>query len=57
MGSSGNNLLAEYSGSVVTTLDTIVVGLLFASSSVATFVNQIRNVSSLLQLEVAEEIL
>jgi len=57
VGSSGNNLLAEYSGSVVTTLDTIVVGLLFASSSVATFVNQIRNVSSLLQLEVAEEIL
>lgn len=45
------------SGSLVTTLDNVAVGLLFAGSSVATIVNQIENVRSLLRVEVAEEIL
>ncbi|UCD00160.1 MAG: hypothetical protein JSW66_09820 [Phycisphaerales bacterium] len=45
------------SGSLVTTLDNIAVGLLFAGSSVATIVNQIENVRSLLKVEVAEQIL
>ncbi|ABA58311.1 conserved hypothetical protein [Nitrosococcus oceani ATCC 19707] len=45
------------SGSLVTTLDNIAVGLLFAGSSVATIVNQIENVRSLLRVEVAEQIL
>lgn len=45
------------SGSLVTTLDGVAVGLLFAGSSVATIVNQIENVRSLLRVEVAEQIL
>lgn len=45
------------SGSLVTTLDNIAVGLLFAGSSIATIVNQIENVRSLLRVEVAEQIL
>jgi hypothetical protein len=45
------------SGSLVTTLDNVAVGLLFAGSSVATIVNQIQHVRSLLRVEVAEEIL
>jgi hypothetical protein len=45
------------SGSLVTTLDNIAVGLLFAGSSVAMIANQIENVRSLLRVEVAEQIL
>jgi hypothetical protein len=45
------------SGSLVTTLDDVAVGLLYAGSSVATIVNQIENVRSLLRVEVAEEVL
>ncbi len=45
------------SGSLVTTLDHVAVGLLFAGSSVATIVNQIENVRSLLRVEVAQQIL
>lgn len=45
------------SGSLVTTLDNVAVGLLFAGSSVATILNQIENVRSLLRVEVAEEVL
>jgi hypothetical protein len=45
------------SGSLVTTLDNVAVGLLFAGSSVATILNQIENVRNLLRVEVAEEIL
>ena len=45
------------SGSLVTTLDNVAVGLLFAGPSIATIVNQIENVRSLLRVEVAEEIL
>jgi len=45
------------SGSLVTTLDNVAVGLLFAGSSVATIVNQIENVRSMLRVEVAEQIL
>jgi hypothetical protein len=42
---------------LVTTLDNVAVGLLFAGSSVATIVNQIENVRSLLRVEVAEQVL
>ncbi|MDT3738829.1 MAG: hypothetical protein RO257_04935 [Candidatus Kapabacteria bacterium] len=45
------------SGSLITTLDDIAVGLLFAGSSVATIINQIENVRSLLKVEVAEQIM
>jgi hypothetical protein len=45
------------SGSLVTTLDDVAVGLLFAGSSIATIINQIENVRSLLKVEVAEQIL
>lgn len=45
------------SGSLVTTLDNVAVGLLFAGSSITTIVNQIENVRSLLQVEVGEQIL
>jgi hypothetical protein len=45
------------SGSLVTILDEVAVGLLFAGSSIATIVNQIENVRSLLRVEVAERIL
>jgi hypothetical protein len=43
------------SGSLVTTLDDVAVGLLFAGSPVVTILNQIENVRSLLRVEVAEE--
>lgn len=45
------------SGSLITTLDEVAVGLLFAGSSVATIANQIENVRSLLRVEVAEQVL
>jgi len=45
------------SGSLVTTLDDVAVGLLFAGSSIVTIINQIENVRSLLRVEVAEQIL
>jgi hypothetical protein len=45
------------SGSLVTTLDNVAVGLLFAGSSVATIANQIENVRRLLRVEVAEQVL
>lgn len=45
------------SGSLVTTLDNVAVGLLFAGSSSAAIVNQLENVRSLLRVEVAEQIL
>jgi hypothetical protein len=45
------------SGSLVTTLDDVAVGLLFAGSSTVTILNQIENVRSLLRVEVAEQIL
>ena len=45
------------SGSLVTTLDNVAVGLLFAGSSTATILNQIENVRSLLRVEVAEQLL
>ncbi len=45
------------SGSLVTTVDNVAVGLLFAGSSIATIVNQIENVRNLLRVEVAEQIL
>jgi hypothetical protein len=44
------------SGSLVLTLDNVAVGLLFAGSSVATIVNQIENVRSLLRVEVAQQV-
>jgi hypothetical protein len=45
------------SGSLVTTLDNVAVGLLFAGSAQVTICNQIENVRSLLRIEVAEQIL
>lgn len=45
------------SGSLVTTLDNVAVGLLFAGSPLATILNQIENVRSLLRIEAAEQIL
>ena len=45
------------SGSLVTTLDNVALGLLFAGSSVATIVNHIENVRSLLRVEVGEQLL
>jgi hypothetical protein len=45
------------SGSLITTLDEVAVGLLFAGSSVATIANQIENVRSLLRVEIAEQVL
>lgn len=45
------------SGSLVLSLDNVAVGLLFAGSAIATIVNQIENVRSLLRVEVAERIL
>jgi hypothetical protein len=45
------------SGSLVMTIDNVAVGLLFAGSSVATIVNQIENVRSLLRVEVAQQVL
>jgi hypothetical protein len=45
------------SGSLITTLDDVAVGLLFAGSAVATIVNQIEHVRSLLRVEVADQVL
>jgi hypothetical protein len=45
------------SGSLVTTLDNVAVGLLFAGSASATIANQIENVRSGLRVEVAEQIM
>ena len=45
------------SGSLVTTLEHVAVGLLYAGSSVAMIANQIENVRALLRVEVAELIL
>lgn len=45
------------SGSLVTTLDNLAVGLLFAGSDTATILNPIQSVRSLLKVEVAEKIL
>lgn len=45
------------SGSLVLTLDNVAVGLLFAGSSVATIMNQIENVRSLLRVEVAQQVM
>ena len=45
------------SGSLVTTLDNVAVGLLFAGSSVATIVNHFEHVRALLRVEVTEQIL
>ncbi len=45
------------SGSLVLTMDNVAVGLLFAGSSVATIVNQIENVRSLLRVEVAQQVM
>jgi hypothetical protein len=45
------------SGSIVTTLDGVAVGLLFAGSPTVTILNQIENVRALLRVEVAEQIL
>jgi len=46
------------SGSLVTTLDNVAVGLLFAGSPrLSTILNQIENVRSLLRVEVAQQIL
>lgn len=45
------------SGSLVTTLDDVAVGLLFAGSASAMIANQIENVRSLLRVEVGEQIL
>jgi len=45
------------SGSLVTTLDDVAVGLLFAGSPQVTILNQIEGVRALLRVEVAEQIL
>lgn len=45
------------SGSLVTTLDDVAVGLLFAGSASATILNQIENVRALLGVEVGEQVL
>ena len=42
------------SGSLVTSFDNVAVGLLFAGSSLATVVNHLENVRSLLRVEIAE---
>jgi len=43
--------------SLVTTLDDVAVGLLFAGSATSTIVNHIENVRAMLEVEVAEQIL
>jgi hypothetical protein len=44
------------SGSLVTSLDNVAVGLLFAGSSVVTVANHIENVRALLRVEIAEQL-
>lgn len=45
------------SGSLITTLDDVAIGLLFAGSNVATIANQIEHVQNLLGVLVAEQVL
>lgn len=52
-----NMSAAGDSGSLVTSMDNVAIGLLFAGSSAATILNQIENVRSLLRVEVADQIL
>jgi hypothetical protein len=44
------------SGSLVTTLDNVALGLLFAGSTQSTIVNHFENVRSLLRVEIAEQL-
>ncbi|MFD9883624.1 hypothetical protein ACFWZT_19440 [Streptomyces alboflavus] len=44
------------SGSLVTSLDNVALGLLFAGSSTVTVVNHIENVRALLRVEIAEQL-
>ncbi|GAA2081725.1 hypothetical protein GCM10009801_40930 [Streptomyces albiaxialis] len=44
------------SGSLVTSLDTVALGLLFAGSTLVTVVNHIENVRALLRVEIAEQL-
>ncbi|MFD9910648.1 hypothetical protein [Streptomyces sp. NPDC059063] len=44
------------SGSLVTSLDNVALGLLFAGSSTVTVINHIENVRALLRVEVAEQL-
>jgi len=44
------------SGSLVTSLDNVALGLLFAGSSVVTVANHIENVRALLRVEIAEQL-
>jgi hypothetical protein len=44
------------SGSLVTSLDNVAVGLLFAGSSVVTIANHIENVRAMLRVEIAEQL-
>ena len=52
-----NMSAAGDSGALVTTLDNVAVGLLFAGSTEVTVANQIENVRSLLRVEIAEQVL
>jgi hypothetical protein len=45
------------SGSLITTLDNVAIGLLYAGSSSVTVANQIENVRNALGIEVAEEVM
>jgi hypothetical protein len=45
------------SGSLVTTLDNVAVGLLFAGSTQSTIINHFENVRTLLRIEIAEQLL
>lgn len=45
------------SGSLVTTLDNVVIGLLFAGSAQVTVINYFEHVRSLLRVEIAEQVL
>ncbi|UNO44256.1 hypothetical protein KGS77_28400 [Streptomyces sp. MST-110588] len=44
------------SGSLVTSLDSVAIGLLFAGSSTVTVLNHIENVRALLRVEIAEQL-
>ncbi|MFN7927881.1 MAG: hypothetical protein U0Y68_08025 [Blastocatellia bacterium] len=52
-----NMSAAGDSGALITTLDNVAVGLLFAGSTEVTVANQIENVRSLLRVEIAEQVL
>jgi hypothetical protein len=45
------------SGSLVTSFDSVAVGLLFAGSSIVTIINHVEYVRALLRIEIAEQIL